>query len=534
MKKHNTLKVVLITLAVFVVLSWILPTAAFYQGQVMEQGRNQIGLFDIFGSANVALANFGYIALFIIAVGMFYGVLNRTSAYRVLIDKLVKAFKGKEIIAICSIMAFFAIVTSVCGLQFVLLFTFPFVIALVLAMGYDKIVAALTTFGGAIVGMIGTTFAYNNVMLLADNLGLKFTNGIAYKIIIFLLCLGLLILNTIMYISKKSKTSKEEKKEMEKLIPEEVSTKGKKTRVWPVVLIFDLILVVSILGFIPWEKAFNITIFADITTAVTGFTIPAYIALIVLLLIINLVLVLKKKMRELIIVDSAVGVIAVVILIGKFVFKAKLFVNIFKGLTENFAIFGKILGTNVPAFGNWGTYENNFGLLLVATLIMVGAVVLALVYKVKKDDVLDGFIAGAKKALLPAAFVILVYLGLILCNQYQFVIYKGIFSVTKGFNIFTSSLVQILSTVFNSDPLYAMNNTLPYLTSIVTNTKIYNVIWVLYQSVTGLTLFVAPTSLLMLVTLHYLEIPYGKWLKTVWKLVLEMLAVILIICLIML
>ena len=97
MKKHNTLKVVLITLAVFVVLSWILPTAAFYQGQVMEQGRNQIGLFDIFGSANVALANFGYISLFIIAVGMFYGVLNRISAYRVLIDKLVSHSKGNKI-----------------------------------------------------------------------------------------------------------------------------------------------------------------------------------------------------------------------------------------------------------------------------------------------------------------------------------------------------------------------------------------------------------------------------------------------------
>ena len=533
MKKHNTLKVVLITLLVFLLLSWILPTAAYYQGQVMEQGRNQIGLFDLLTYSNAAIANFGYVALFIFAVGMFYGVLNRISAYRVLIDKLVKCFKGNEFVVIASIMAFFAIVTSVCGLQMVLLFTFPFVIALVLAMGYDKIVAALTTFGSVIVGMIGTTFAYNNVMILSENLGLKFTNGILTKIIIFVLCLGLLIFNTMLYIKKVSKISKEEKKEMEKFIPEAVSVKEKKTRTWPLVVVFDAILVVSILGFIPWTKAFNITIFDDITSAVTGFTVPAFVALIVLLLIINLVLFLRKKVRELLIVDAAVGFITVVILVGKFVFKAKLFTNIVSGLTGNFNIFGKTLG-NIPAFGSWGTYENNFGLLIVTTLIIVGAVILAIAYKVKRDDVFDGIIAGARKAFVPAMFVILIYLGLILCSSYQFVIYKGILSVTKGFNIFTASSVQILSTVFNSDPLYAMNNTLPYLISLITNTKVYTVIWILYQSITGLTLFVAPTSLLLVVTLYYLEIPYGKWLKTVWKIVLEMLAVILIMCLIIL
>lgn len=527
MKKHNTLKVVLITLLAFILLSWILPTAV-YQGQIMEQGRVQVGLFDIFTYPITALASFGHIALFVFVVGMFYGVLNKISAYRVLIDKLVKAFKGKEIIVVCSIMALYAIITSICGLQIVLLFTFPFVISLVLAMGYDKIVAAFTTIGGVIVGIIGTTFAYNNVIILANALSLKVTNGLVYKIIILFLSLGLLILNTVLYIKKKNKISKEEKKEIETYIPEATNVKGKRTRVWPLVLVIDLILLVAILGFIPWGTVFNITLFDDITTAVTGWTIPAYIALIVLILIVNLVLFLKKKIKDLIIIDSAIGFITIVILVGKFIFKAKLFTNIVNGLTENFNIFGKILG-NVNSFGNWSIPEATI-------LLILGTIVLALIYKVKTDDAFDGVLAGAKKAFVPALIVILVYLGLIVCyyHNFQLVIFKGIFSVTKGFNIFTSSLVAILSTVFNSEPLYAMNSVLPYLTSLVTNTKVYNVIWVLYQSITGLTLLVAPTSLVLLVTLYYLQIPYGKWLKTIWKLVLEILAVVLIICLIML
>lgn len=530
MKKHNTLKVVLITLIAFFLLSWILPKSSF-QGQLVDVGRVQLGLFDMFTYPITALSSFAHVVLFVLAIGIFYGVLNKISAYRVLIDKLVKAFKGKEIIIISTIMALFAIITSVCGLQIVLLFTFPFIISLVLAMGYDKIVAGLTTVGSVLVGMIGTTFAYNNVVVLANYLSLKVTSGIAYKIIILFLCLGLLILNTILYINKKSKVSKEEKKDNEKLIPEEVGAKEKKTRVWPLVLILDLILVIAILGFLPWGTVFNVTLFDDITTSIVGWTIPAYIALIALILIINLVLFLKKKIKDLIIVDSAVGFIAVVVIVGKFLFKAKLFTNIVKGLTGDFNIFGKIFG-NVPSFGNWSLPDASL-------LLIVGALILALIYKVKTDDALDGVVAGIRKAVVPVFIIILVYLGLIMCydmgqGSFQLTIYKGIFSLTKGFNIFTSGLVAILATVFNVEPLYAFASVTPYLTSLVTNTKVFSVIWVLYQSVSGLTLFVAPTSVILLVTLHYLEIPYLKWLKTVWKLVLEMLAVILIICLIML
>ena len=103
MKKHNTLKVVLITLLTFLVLSWVF-TSAYYSGGYVDQGRIQMGLFDIFTYPTTALSYFGYIALYVFAIGMFYGVLARISAYRVLTDKLGKSFKGKEKIAISVIM----------------------------------------------------------------------------------------------------------------------------------------------------------------------------------------------------------------------------------------------------------------------------------------------------------------------------------------------------------------------------------------------------------------------------------------------
>ena len=88
MKKHNLLKVVLITLAVFVLLSWLLPTAS-YQGSYIESAREQVGLMDLGTYPIVVLMYFGYFVLFVLVVGGLYEVLNKTGVYRKLLDKIV-------------------------------------------------------------------------------------------------------------------------------------------------------------------------------------------------------------------------------------------------------------------------------------------------------------------------------------------------------------------------------------------------------------------------------------------------------------
>ena len=85
MKRHNTIKVVLVTLLVFMLLSWILP-AAYFSGSYADQGRVQMGLFDLFSYPTTAISYFGYIAVFILVVGGFYGILNTIPAYRTLLD----------------------------------------------------------------------------------------------------------------------------------------------------------------------------------------------------------------------------------------------------------------------------------------------------------------------------------------------------------------------------------------------------------------------------------------------------------------
>lgn len=468
MKKHNALKVVIITLLLFALLTWILPCAT-YQTEYTELGRYQAGLFDILSYQSTVLGYFGYVALFVLVVGGFYGVLYKTGAYRRMLDSLVKKFKGKEVICLVVIMALFAFLTSFAGLQLALLMLFPFVISLVLMMGYNKSTAIAVTAGSVAVGLMGTTFSYNTTQVLQQYLSVEFTDLIWAKVILLVLGVALLALFVLKF-GKKASTKKADDKE--EFIPEEVkTTKGKekdkdkkhKVKVWPLVLILDLILLVTILGFIPWNGAFGITLFDDVTTAITEF---------------------------------------------------ELF---------GFPIFGKILGAVSP-FGYWTLVE-------LVTLMLLAIIILKFVYKIKWDDVFEGFGKGVRRALVPALIVILIYTCLVLTtyDPYQLVIYKFILGLTKGFNIFTTGLVVVISSIFNGDPLYAFYSVLPYFVSVVTDTNNYQLIAVIFQSLYGIVTLVAPTSIPLMATLAYTNTSYKDWFKYIWKLLVALLVLAFIV-----
>ncbi len=463
MKRHNVVKVVLLTLALFLLLTWILP-AAYFQSSYVSQGRVQMGLFDISSYPITAIQYFGYIAIYVLIVGGFYGVLNKINAYRILLDKITNKFKDHSKIAISIIMILFAVITSICGLNYGLILFFPFVISLVILMGYDKIVALLTTVGSVCVGLMGTTFAYNNISILANSLSLDVYNQIITKIIILVIGLILLIVNTMMYIKKMPKKSKTDDKLMDYYVPEAIKAKdSKNVKVWPLVLVLDLLLIIMILSFISWTGVFNLDIFETATSAVTGF---------------------------------------------------KLF---------GFPIFGKILGT-VNAFGNWTLTE-------LSLCILIATVILSLIYKVKFSDLLQRFIKGGKEALQPAVVTIMIYTGLVLVtyHPFQLVIYKAILEITKGFNVFTASLVALLSSLFNADPMYAFNSAVPYLVSIVKDEAVYPIIWIIFQAIYGFAMLIVPTSVILMATLSYLNVTFKEWLKCIWKLAIEILVVLLII-----
>ena len=508
MKKHNTIKVVLITMLVFLLLTWILP-AAYYSGQYMDQGRVQMGLFDLFNYPLTALSYFGYIALFVILVGGFYGILYKIPAYRTFLDKIVGLFKGKEKLALSIMIVLIAVLVSVCGMQFGIALFIPFVVGLILLMGYDKITAALVTVGSISAGLIGSTYAVNNTSILTTSLSLGYDYNIVMRWIILVVAIILVIFNTLMYIKDNGKkevkiTKKEEKKEKvvevkktttkkapaKKTSSKKTTSKKRKNpnkaammdedvivvpnsvsgshKIWPFVLTFSLLFVLFVIAFIAWgENGFGLKLFTDATTGVQKF-------------------------------------------------------EIFK-----FPLFAKLLG-NVNAFGSW-TITDMF--LPMALTILV----LALIYKVKLDDIFDGFVEGVKKALAPALVVILMYTILVLVtyHPFQLTIYHAILGLSKGFNIATTVIVAMLTGIFNSDIAYSFQAAVPYYASVVTKTANYPLVALIFQTMYGLIMLVAPTSLALMAVLSFLKVSYKDWLKNAWKLFLELFVILLIIFIIL-
>lgn len=532
MRKHNAVKVVLITLLVLLVLSWIIP-AAYYSSQFVSEGRVQMGLFDLFNYPITSLSYFGYIALFFVLVGGFYGILYKIPAYRTFLDRIVAIFDGKEKVFLSIVMILIAVLVSVCGIHIEIFLFFPLIVALILLMGYDKIVAAITTVGSVCVGLAGSTYAYNNLNVLLSTLSLKIDYEIGVRAVILLVGLVLLIFNTLMYVNKvgKKKPARvEEKKETvkievvkekagEKSVKDNVTVTKKKTTtsttkkstgtkkttksksnkrnvkaavtdedvivvkdnnylippvrgkdhsIWPIVLLFVLMFITFVLAFIPWN-------------------------------------------------ENSLNV--------------SLFTDITKNVTEfkifKFAIFGKILG-NTNAFGAW----NSADLYLVMALVVL---ILSIIYKVKFDDILDGFAEGAKKALAPAVIVLLVYTILVTVtyHPFQLTIYKAILGLTKGFNVATTACVAIIASVLNADPSYVFQSVLPYFISVKTNSELFGIVGIMFQSLYGLTMLVAPTSIVLLSVLSALNISYKEWLGKIWKFFVEFLVVLLIIFIIL-
>ena len=529
MKKHNTVKVVLITMLVFLLLSWILP-AAYYSGEYVEQGRVQMGLFDLFNYPLTALSYFGYIAFFVILVGGFYGILYKIPAYRIFLDKIVDAVKGKERVVLSILVIVNALIVSICGFQFGLALFIPFIISLILLMGYDKMVAAFVTIGSICAGLIGTTYAQSNIGILMSAFSLKLDYQIGVRFVILAVAIVLVIFNMLMYIKKGETEIKIEKKPVKKSEdsiekktviskkPAAKSTSSKSTRVTktsskgttsrtkknnnkaalkdediivvketlikgnefiphtvnikqpilPITIIFGLMFVLFILAFIPWgESGFGIKLFEDVT----------------------------KGFQEM-----------------------KIF---------GFPLFSKLFGT-INAFGNWNITDMFLPMALVICL-------LSFIYKISIDDIFDGFKKGVRVALAPAGIVILIYsiLVLVTYHPFQLTIYKAILGLSKGFNIFTTVIVAMLAGLFNSDATYSFQSIAQYYVSVVNNVKSYGVNAVIFQSMYGLTTLVAPTSLALMATLSYLGISYKSWIKSVWKLLMELFIILLIVFIIL-
>lgn len=524
MKKHGLFKIVGILLFLLIITTFFVPGRG---SQIAN-----IGIIDVVLNALQSFYYFFDTGLFILVVAGLYGVLNKTGAYKKLLDNIVTKLKpsGKSFV-IASIIIF-ALLVSVTGLTLPLFIFVPFVVSIILLLGYDKLVAVTSTIGAMMIGFIGGLFInfknpddYYSVTFTTFEKYLKLEGelvNIFPKILLLVGAILLLVLYVLKYIKDvENKKVKYELNDNEKVLVTEVKADYKKIKTWPLIIVLVLMFILLILGLTPWSSLYGIKVFDTFNKFLTELAIQKKVIFITLLVLLSLYLTIKFRDKKKVIIPT---VIITLILVLGMVFSKQLGIKaLHKYLTGTYTLTGLFTSTPV-AFGNWqsmGTY------LMPSFMILFFTLIIKLIYKVKLDDIVSDFVEGTKKG-LPTVFMIMFAFTVLVCS-YNSGFIETIIKATKDFNIALTALITILGSLLHIDLYYTVAAVLSVFVSTYTNTSVYPVLAILFQTIYGLVSLIAPTSILLIIGLVYYDIPYTTWLKFIWRLLLKLIILVILV-----
>ena len=473
MKKHSLLKILGIILLLIVIVTYCV---AGRSGEI-----TYLGLGDVAVNYIQSFYYFFDTALFVMVVGGFYGILNKTGAYKKLLDNIVSKVKKHSKIFVFGIIVLFALVSSLTGISIPLFIFVPFVVSIILLLGYDKLVAMVSTIGSILVGFIGGIFvtfrdpnSYYSVYYTTfeEFVGAdKFSNWI-FQLVLLILGVALLIFYVNRHIKNvEKKKVKYDLSDNSDVLITEVKGNYKDIKTWPLIVIFALIAILLILGLLPFASLFNLSIFNDFHTWLTGLKIG------------------------------------------------------------EFAVFNSIISANFTAFGEWaslGTYT------MAMIMLAVFAIIIKFIYHIKFNDLIDDFVSGVKKMVPIAALVTLAYAVLVCSynNGFTETLINNITDAVGGFNIVVDALITMVGSLLHTDLYYAAAGVFTPLITAITDESVYQLLALTFQSFYGLTMLIGPTSILLIIGLRYLDIPYTTWIKFIWRFVLGLFLIIFVVLLI--
>lgn len=481
MKKHSLFKVILIILGALLAVNGILAILGYFV-PALEGKYSMIALGDVFMNFVQSFYYFFDTVVYLLVLGAFYGVISEVPAYKKLVDNIAQKVKSHSKLFIFIVTGLFAVITFACGLVNVLLVFVPFIVAIILLLGYDKLVAISSTVVAMLVGFMSSLFltfrdpnsyyGYNATTIEKMTGISDYANWIP-KLVLLVLGTALLIFFIDRYIKNlENKKVKYELNESNEVNVSEVKGDYKNIKTWPVIVMFVFILVILILGYLPWNTLFKIECFDKFNEWLVG------------------------------------------IKIGEF------------------AIFSNVVSPSLYAFGNWaslGSYMSIIITLIIFTLIT------KFVYKVKFNEVIDNFVSGAKK-MVPAIFLVIITYDILVCtynHSFMSTIMTWISETKLGINVFTASVISALGSLLHTDLYYTVAGVYSPLIGLVENESMLNTYAMTFQSIYGIVAMIGPTSFLLIVALKYFDVPYTSWVKYIWRFVLMLLLLVILVLLVM-
>ena len=247
MKKYNVFKILSISILLTVLLSFLIPaTTMDYYGSSTTGSINPVSIIDTFYSSITSFGVFLNAFIYILAIGVFYGVLVKTGKYDSVINNTAYKFRNKKGLFVIVSTLILGIMTVVTGNIFTMVLFAPAFIGVYKKLGYDKITSVFAVIASILLGSAGAfNTTYSNQILNAT-----VTDNIIAKILISLISLVALIIFILVF--KKASDVELEKEKNSKSLH--------------ISIILDIILVLLIIGMVPWNTYFGFEGFNDFHT----------------------------------------------------------------------------------------------------------------------------------------------------------------------------------------------------------------------------------------------------------------------------
>lgn len=230
---------------------WTAPPNGLYgiQDEAGEVGADLSGI--LFGSAQIFL--------FVLAVGAFVTVTMKTGAIQTGIGRLAMRFRNTGWALIAVLMLAFAVGGTTYGMWEETLGFFALMVPLVLALGYDRLVAAAIIIFGAGTGVLASTVNPFATGVASDAAGISVGDGIVLRVILWVVLVTVAIGYVVLYARR---VKAESSRSIVGIPPEDRQTSAVEVTDIPqltvrqkaVLTVFFLAFAVMIYGFVPWGE----------------------------------------------------------------------------------------------------------------------------------------------------------------------------------------------------------------------------------------------------------------------------------------
>lgn len=204
------------------VLTWIVPAGQYAReydetldrevtvvGSYQQVEANPQSVWDVLMAPIAGLydpgsyeANAIDVALFVLIIGGFIGVVTATGAIDAGITRAMKRMAGHEKWMIPLLMGLFALGGTTYGMAEETLAFYMLLIPIIIAAGYDSVTAVAIILLGAGVGVLGSTVNAFATVIASDAAGIPFTDGLALRLLILLLCFVATVLYVMRYAAR--------------------------------------------------------------------------------------------------------------------------------------------------------------------------------------------------------------------------------------------------------------------------------------------------------------------------------------------